>query len=140
MKAETAASLLEAHHIHQNPAAPALLAAGLSLLLPGLGQAYLGQWSRGLRVFAGSATLCFGLGLANVLTAYDAYSLAKRNQTADITSRTSSKTLRVFGAFWMAFCLVIDRMADSLSSGPGFLLSLPLMLISHLAGGKGFQR
>ena len=141
MKATEAVELLEPHDIAHDPGAPVLLAAGLSLFVPGLGQALLGQYSRGMRLFAASATLCFGLGTANLLVAYDAYSVGQRKQEGDITAHTSSKSLWVFTMLWTGFCHVLDGFIDAVPVGPGpsFVITLPLMLVSYLAGGKGFR-
>ncbi len=142
MKATDAVELLEPHHIAHDPGAPALLAAVLSLFVPGLGQALLGQYSRGMRLFAASATLCFGLGTANLVVAYDAYSVACRKREGDISAHTSSKSLWVFTMLWTGFCHVLDGIIDATPVGPGpsFVITVPLMLLSYLAGGKGFRR
>ena len=140
MDAEQAVSWIEGYRIPMNPGRNAVLPGLLSLFVPGLGQAWLGQWSRGMRVFAASATLCFGLGFANLLTAYDAFSLARRNQEGDITARTSSKTLLLFSTLWTGFCMVLDSFIDGMARGPGVLIAFPLMFVSYLAGGKGFSR
>lgn len=142
MPVEDLVALVEPGSMPADPSAPAGLAAVLSLVVPGLGQALLGQWARGMRVFAASATLCFGLGLANLVVAYDAWSVGKRKQVEGIHAHTSSKTLMGFTLFWRGFCHVLDAFIDATPSGPGpgFVIQLPLMLLSHLAGGKGFQR
>lgn len=141
MKFQDVVELVEPTVIEQDPETPVLLVTLLSLAIPGLGQAWLGQWSRGMRVFAASATFCFGLGLANVLVAYDAYSVAQRKQAHDITVHTSSKSLWVFTKLWAGFCGVLDALVDSFigAPGPSIVIVLPLMLVSYLAGGRGFR-
>lgn len=66
--------------IPQNPAKSPALAACLSLVVPGLGQLYLGQVFKAVWVFTGSAALCFGFGLCNLLAALDAHGVARRIQ------------------------------------------------------------
>ena len=119
-----------------------MLPAVLSLIVPGLGQAYLGQWARGIRVFGASATLCFGLGIANVLVAYDAYSLAMRRREQDILPRTSSKSLLVFALLWKGVMAALDGVVDVFLGTPSIFMwavASPLMLASLLGGGKGFR-
>lgn len=141
MQAEDVAEILEPSRIEQDPDGSVWMPALLSLLLPGAGQFWLGQWGRGLRLFGGSATFCFGLGIANVLVAYDAYSLALDRREGSISTRKSSTTLGVFTFLWSGFVRMIDGMAASMSRGPGpaVFVALPLMFVSWLAGGRGFS-
>ncbi len=76
--------------IRQDPNQNTLVPAGLSLLVPGLGQIVLGQFWRGVLLFICSALLCFGMGLCNVVLAWDAHCLAKDRRNQDITTSCQS--------------------------------------------------
>lgn len=79
--------------VPRDPGTSPAIAALLSLLVPGLGQVYLGQWLRGVRLFTAAAAFCFGFGLANIAFAYDAWSLGNLVQQEWIRADQSSKTL-----------------------------------------------
>jgi TM2 domain-containing membrane protein YozV len=49
-----------------------------SLLLPGLGQIWLGQRVKGTLILLFFPLVCCGLGLGNLLAAIDAWSLARK--------------------------------------------------------------
>ncbi len=63
--------------LEPRPCSP-LLAGLLSLLLPGLGQIYIGQKKKGAVLLAVSLLTCFWMGLANLVAAADAWSLARK--------------------------------------------------------------
>jgi len=69
--------------------------ASLSLLVPGAGQIYLGQWTRGVRLFLASAAMCFGLGLCNLVVAMDAGSLARRLQRGPLPWCERSDVMKI---------------------------------------------
>lgn len=79
--------------VPRDPAASPAVAALLSLVVPGLGQVFLGQWLRGVRLFCAAVPFCFGFGLANLAFAYDAWSLGNLVQEQWIRTDQSSKTL-----------------------------------------------
>ena len=82
--------------IPQNESVRPWLAAVLSLVVPGLGQVYLGQYLKGVALFFSSALLCFGLGLCNVAAAMDARSIAYQLQKQDVSRSATSTWLIVF--------------------------------------------
>lgn len=104
--------------IAQRPDQSTLVPALASLVVPGLGQFLIGQRMRGIRLFLGSASVFFGLGVCNVLVAYDAWSMARRLQEGPIGSRHSSWTLIAFGLAWDLFCLVVGKVLEILGTFP----------------------
>jgi len=111
-----------------DPAISPVTAAGLSLLLPGAGQWYLGQRWRGASLFVASAAVCFGLGLCNLLISYDAWSLANRRQTEDITYKQSSKTL-------LALDAVLALVRGALQVAAGLVKRIPVIgpILAYIA-------
>ena len=61
-----------------NNTAKPWLAGTLSLFIPGLGQAYLGQWLKAGLILGLGTLCCWGGGLCNLLFAYDAWAMAER--------------------------------------------------------------
>ncbi|MEZ4323141.1 MAG: hypothetical protein R3F61_37085 [Myxococcota bacterium] len=122
-----------------DPDAPAALAGLLSLVVPGLGQVWIGQWMRGLRLFLGSASVLFGCGLCNLLVAYDAWSLATRLQQEDLATDDSSKTMWAFGVVWALLGFVVRGIGDTLAEtgGPGLMLATPWIVYDALVYGRG---
>lgn len=92
------------------------LAASMSLLVPGLGQVYLGQWWRGGGLFLGSATVCFGLGLCNLAVAYDAWSLAHTLRERPISVAHSSRSLMALTVAWRAARWLFEKVIDRIPS------------------------
>jgi rubrerythrin len=86
-------------YVAQDPTRGSWIAGLLSLAVPGLGQMYIGQHVKGVVLFFGSALLCFGGGLANVVVALDAATLAGVLRRRDL------------GRFEMSIWLVMVRWA-----------------------------
>jgi len=64
----------------------------LSLLIPGVGQMVIGQVTKGVVILVGGFFLGYLCGLLNILTAIDAYDLAKKYN--------SGQPLREWEFFW----------------------------------------
>ena len=131
------ASLFEQDLLPRNPACSPILAALLSLIVPGLGQVYIGQWYRGASLFFAALPFCFGLGLANVAYAYDAWSLARRIQEQPIGVDHSSKTLIALDVFLGALRW-LGRQIASLCEG--VILQIPLVNLVYMVLVKGYHR
>lgn len=104
-----------------------VLAALLSACVPGLGQAYLGQWWRGAELFVTSALMCFGFGFCNLAVAVDAWSLAGlRHEEAIYTHWVSPVWRRarflylIFRGIWWIVTLPFTLLAEFLREVPPF--------------------
>lgn len=95
------------------------LSALLSLCVPGLGQGWIGQYRRGLRLFAGSAVLLFGCGLCNLFVAADAWRIASKLQHDHVDRDQSTFWLKVPAFLWEGALRLtgFDALRDTLRDG-----------------------
>lgn len=90
------------HVIEHTPDQSVVLPTVASLIVPGLGQALLGQYLKALWVFAFCAPLAMACGLGNLLAAADAHSVASSlRQHAVGRNHTSN---------WLFFAVWIGRL------------------------------
>jgi TM2 domain-containing membrane protein YozV len=100
----------------KNPGFSALL----SLIFAGLGQAYNGQFGRGLLILAGTLAGVLGFAPAGAAVwlygAYDAYATARRMNEGKIPHHESSiPALLIFAAVWTAGVLLLPGAPAGLS-------------------------
>ncbi len=100
----------------KNPGFSALL----SLIFAGLGQAYNGQFARGLLILAGTLAGVLGFAPAGAVVwlygAYDAYATARRMNEGKVPQHESSiAAILIFAAVWTAGVLLLPGAPAGLS-------------------------
>jgi len=109
IRAALAAAEVSRREKRKNPA----IAAGLSLVFNGLGQAYNGQFTKGVAVLLGSLFGLFLLIVPGVAVwlwgVYDAWATARRmNEGLVPYQETSTLTIVAFLAVWAATIVVLS--------------------------------
>ncbi|WP_292490272.1 hypothetical protein [Methanoculleus sp. 10] len=109
IRAALAAAEVSRREKRKNPA----IAAGLSLVFNGLGQAYNGQFTKGVAVLLGSLFGLFLLIVPGVAVwlwgVYDAWATARRMNEGLVPYReTSTLTIVAFLAVWAATIVVLS--------------------------------